>query len=116
MAKLEEVFNRIKDSKKEQREIRAIYKDALVTSKEYIDVVEKLDEIKSKKKKVEEDIRSQFSSEFSKLESLKLDIASDNELLSDIALNQLMKGETVKVTDEYENDYEPIFSVRFKKA
>jgi len=30
-------------------------------------------------------------------------------------MTKLMKGETVEVKDEYDNTYEPIFSVRFKK-
>ena len=115
MAKLEEVFNRIKESKKEQKEIKLAYRDALATSQAYQNVAEELKVLKEKKKKIEEDMKSQFASEFNKLEGLKLDIAGDNELLSDLALSQLMKGETVKIKDEYENDYEPIFSVRFKK-
>lgn len=116
MANLEEVFNRIKDAKREQREIRVSYKDALVTSQRYQDIADELTTLKEKKKKVEEDIKSQFTSEFTKLEGLKLDIQTDTVLLSDIALNHLMKGETVKITDEYKNDYDPIFTVKFKKV
>jgi hypothetical protein len=28
----------------------------------------------------------------------------------------MMKGETVSVKDEYENEYEPVFKVAFKKS
>lgn len=116
MSKLEEVFNRIKDLKKEQKEIKSVYRDALSTSKEYQDISDKVKDLRERKKQIEVDIRSQFASEFNKLDAIKLDIQTDNELLSDLAINSLMKGETVKITDEYENDYEPIFNVRFKKA
>lgn len=116
MANLEEVFNRIRNSKKEQKEIKLIYKDALSTSKEYQDVLAELDAIKERKKKVEQDIKSQFKNELEQLEGIKLDIKTDNELLGDMALSQLMKGETVKITDEYDNKYEPVFNVRFKKV
>ncbi|NCN07476.1 hypothetical protein GW933_02165 [Candidatus Falkowbacteria bacterium] len=116
MASLEEVFNRIKDSKKEQREIRLIYKDALATSKDYQDILVEFEAIKDKKKKIEQDVKVQFKNELEQLEGLKLDIKTDNELLGDLALTQLMKGETVEITDEYENKYQPAFSVRFIKA
>ncbi|MDO8669370.1 MAG: hypothetical protein Q7K65_03700 [Candidatus Buchananbacteria bacterium] len=116
MADLEEVFNRIREAKKEQREIKLVYKDALATSKEYQDVTGELNVLKEKKKKIEQDIKSQFKSELDQLDGLKLAIKTDNELLGDMALSQLMKGETVKITDEYDNNYEPVFSVRFRKA
>ena len=36
-------------------------------------------------------------------------------MMSDIALNKIMKGETVEITDQYDNKYEPLFSVKFRK-
>ena len=116
MAKLEEIFNKIQDSKKEQREIKAMYKDALVNSEEYKKIVEEISELKEKKKSIEENTKNDFSSEFVKLDSLKTDIESNKILLADIAINQLMKGETVEIVDDYNNKYEPVFSVRFKKS
>jgi hypothetical protein len=44
------------------------------------------------------------------------DIAADNLLLSDAAMTMMMKGERVEVQDEYNNVYDPIFQVKFKKA
>jgi len=116
MAKLQDIFSRIKDLKKEQKEIKTVYRDALSVSKQYQDVVEEIKGLREKKKKIEADIKSQFTSEFDKLDSISLDIKTDNELLSDAALNQLMKGETVQITDEYDNEYEPLFSVKFRKV
>lgn len=116
MAQLQEVFDRIKQTKKEQREIKLIYRDALDSSQEYKEIVDELKTFKERKKQIEDDVRRQFSSELAKLDSLKLDIQTDNELLSDLAINQLVKGETVEVQDEAENKYEPVFSVRFKKS
>jgi hypothetical protein len=37
-------------------------------------------------------------------------------MLNDMAMTMLMDGKTVEVTDEYENQYEPLFTVKFKKA
>src|SRR3989339_323772 len=111
MSKLQEIFNRMLESKKEQREIKKMYRDALSTSKVYQDVLEELKVLKDRKKK----IKDNFRSEFDKLDTLKTDIESDKMLISDVAINQLVKGEMVEITDQYENKYEPIFSVRFKK-
>ncbi len=115
MPNLQEVFERIKTIKKEQKEIKTAYRDALLNSKRYQDTVEDLNGLKTKKKEIEEDIRKEFINEFGKLDELKDDLATENVLLSDLALNQLMKGERVVVKDEGDNEYDPIFSVRFKK-
>ncbi len=110
------IFNRIKDKQKEQKTLKSIYREAQANSREYQDVLEELKVLKEKKKKFEDSLRSEFRSELDQLDAIKTDIVSDREMLADIALTQLMKGETVGVVDEYNNKYEPVFSVRFKKA
>ncbi|MEI6288269.1 MAG: hypothetical protein WCP18_01620 [bacterium] len=114
--KLQEVFNRIQESKKEQKQIKSSYRDALLSSAQYQKISEELKELRDKKKEVEETIRVDFRSEYAKLEDLKIDLETDYEMLSDIALTQLMKGETISITDINDVKYEPAFSVRFKKA
>lgn len=113
---LPDVFKRIQDHKKEQRELKAMYRDALAVNGEYQKVVEELEDLKLKKKKIESTVQADFKTEFDKLEGLKLNIAGDNILLSDLALASLTSGETVKIIDENKVEYEPIFTVRFKKA
>jgi len=116
MSKLQEVFDRIQKTKQEQKKIKSMYRDALTNSKQYQNAVEELKGMREKKKKIEDGIKDEFSSEFSKLDNLKADIENDQMLLSDAALSVLMKGETVEVKDEKENKYEPIFSVKFKRT
>jgi hypothetical protein len=112
---LPDVFKRIQDKKREQRELKAMYRDALSVNGEYQTIVEELEALKIKKKKAEATVQADFKSEFDKLEGLKLNIAGDNQLLSDLAMAQLTSGETVKIVDENKVEYEPIFTVRFKK-
>ncbi len=116
MSNLQEVFLRIRTNRQQQKKIKEAYRDALYNSPSYKEVVDELNDLKVKKKQIESDIKEQFSSEFTKLEDMKIDLESDLEMISDLALNQLMKGETVKVKDEYEVEYDPIFSVKFKKT
>lgn len=116
MTNIQEIFTRINETKKKQKDIRSAYKEALDTSLEYKEINDKLKTFREKKKQIEGAIKQQFSSEITKLEDYAIDLASDHELLSDAALTKLMKGETVEVQDEYENKYEPLFSVKFKKT
>jgi len=116
MQDLQEIFNRINETRKKQKDIRSAYKDALATSEEYQDVLEKIKVLRDRKKQIEGTIKEEFNSEFQKLDGYRLELTSDAMLLSDAALSMLMKGETVAVTDEFNNNYEPLFSVKFKKA
>lgn len=116
MNDLQTVFARIKETKRKQKEIRRIYKDALEQDRAYQDLLEKIDAMKATKKSIEDDIKKELESDFQKLDAYKMHIVNDTELMADLAINQLMAGETVEIVDENDQKYEPIFTVRFKKA
>ncbi len=116
MQDLQQIFNHIQEIKKKQKDIKAAYRDALAASSEYKNLVDKSKELRARKKEIEMSVKSDFSGEFQKLDDYKVDLESDMTMLSDAAMTKLMKGETVEVTDEYNNNYEPVFSVKFKKA
>ena len=65
---------------------------------------------------LEDQAKADMGSEWEKLDLIKLHIREDKEMLTDIALSTMMKGETVKVKDKSNNDYDPVFSVRFQKS
>ena len=116
MIDIQEIFNRIQETKKKQKDIRSAYKEALAASEEYKEIKEKIDTLRARKKQIEASVKENFAGELTKLDDLKIDLESDAVMLSDMALSKLMKGETVQVTDQYNNNYEPLFTVRFKKA
>jgi len=113
--KINQVFKRIQDNKREQRQLKKIYKDALSVNAEYQDVLESLKALKNKQKQIEASVKADFKEEFDKLESLKLNITSDNQMISDLALIDLVSGKSVELTDENKTEYDPLFTVRFKK-
>lgn len=115
MKDVQEIFDKIKEKQKEQKTIRQIYRDVLSNSGEYQKVLEELDELKIKKKRVEMALRGELRSEMDQLESIKIDIESNKELLSHTSLSKILKGEEISLSDEYNNRYEAIFNVRFKK-
>lgn len=116
MQNIQEVFNRIQKAKEKQKELKKMYKEALDQTPGYKNLVEDFKEIRDKKKQTETQVKQDFAKEFEELDDLKTDIQTDQELISDIALNKLVKGETVEVNDKDDNNYEPVFSVKFKKT
>lgn len=115
MVNVQEIFSKIKEKQKEQKTIKQMYRDVLANSQEYQNVLEELESLKLKKKKLEETLKNDLKSEMEQLYSIKSDIESDKEILNQATLTKLLKGEPVEIVDEYNNKYEPIFSVRFKK-
>ncbi|HNV12631.1 MAG TPA: hypothetical protein PK686_01205 [bacterium] len=115
MADVQQIFNKIKERQKEQKTIKQIYRDVLNNSQEYQNVLEELDSLKIKKKKIEEVLKSELRSEMEQLNSIKVDIESEKEILSQATLAKILKGEQIELVDENNNKYEPIFSVRFRK-
>ncbi|MDI3496046.1 MAG: hypothetical protein PWQ35_67 [Patescibacteria group bacterium] len=113
---LSTVFLRRQEKKKQQRELKAMYREALAANGEYQLISKELEELKNKKKQLEKNIKADFKEEFDKLEGLKLNIASDNQLLSDLALLEFSQGKLRRLIDENKVEYEPIFTVHFKKA
>ena len=87
MQNIQEVFNRIQAAKKEQKEIKTMYRDALVNNKEYTDLIDEIKTLRERKKSIEATIQEGFHDEFITLEQLKTEIQSDQEMLSDIAFN-----------------------------
>ena len=116
MQDIQEIFSRMQEVKKQQKDIRNAYKEALEGVEEYKEVNDKIKALRERKKQIENTTKESFSSEFVKLDDFKIDLESDKVMLSDIALTKLMKGETVQVVDEWNNSYEPQFIVNFKKT
>ncbi len=113
MKDVKEIFTRIQDQKKEQREINKMVREALDNSAEYRETLDSMKRLRTKKYRLEDEARGNHDQ---KLELLKLNIKQSTEVMSDVALTKIMKGESIKLVDEFNNEYEPIFSVRFKKT
>lgn len=116
MQDIQSIFNRLEKNKKEQKDLKSAYKEALSLSQEYQEINDKMKRLRERKKQIESTIKDQFAKELIKIDDLKIDIESDMELMGDIALTKMVKGETIEVKDEYDNEYEPLFIVKFKKV
>ncbi|MFA6427973.1 MAG: hypothetical protein WCW02_00315 [Candidatus Buchananbacteria bacterium] len=115
MPELNEIFLRMQENKRQQKDIRKSFKDALASSPAYHEVTEQYKVIKEKKKTLENQVWQDFSRELEDLDKFRQDLKSDELILSDLAVNKILKGEQLKITDQYNHNYEPIIAVKFKK-
>lgn len=116
MKNLQSIFNHIQEMKKDMKTIKKEYADSLFNADDHELIVEELKKLKERKKQIEIRVQEQMGKRYAELEELKEEIESEQEMLNDIAMTTLMDGKTVEVLDEYQNRYEPLFKVSFKKA
>lgn len=116
MPEIQEIYDRVKEFKAQQKLIRDAYKSELSHHSEYQEIKDELEKFRIQKKEIENVIKQGMIKDFEKLEDLKLDIEADTEMISDMAFNKLMKGEKVEISDEFGNKYDPVIIVKFQKA
>lgn len=116
MKDLQSIFNHIQEMKKDMKTIKKEYSDTLLNADDHELILEEMKKLKERKKQIETRVQEQMGRRYAELEELKDEIESEQEMLNDMAMTTLMDGKTVEVVDQYENRYEPLFTVKFKKA
>jgi hypothetical protein len=111
---IQDIFNRLQEKKKQVSVIRRKYKEELSTSIEYGRIREDMEKLRAKKKQYELATKQQAGANFERIDELSLAVKQDAQMLSDVALTSIMKGESVAIRDDHV-EYEPIFTVRFRK-
>lgn len=115
MPNLEEVYGRLKAKKREKGELQRSFRDELAQHPRYPQLVEQLAQLKEEKKAIENQVRAGSSADAEKIDLLTLDIKSDREMLSGIALTMYARGQQVEIVDEQNVRWVPSFTVAFKK-
>ncbi|MDO8582230.1 MAG: hypothetical protein Q7S16_05160 [bacterium] len=113
---LQDIFLRIQEKKDKRKDVRRMYKDVLDASPKYREIMEEATKLREKKSQIVTAIQSECADELAKIDALTSDIASDETLLTDMAITQYTKGESITIQDEFANTYEPVFAVKFKKS
>jgi chromosome segregation ATPase len=116
MLDIQQVFSEIREAKKEMKGLREQYKDALSQTEKYQELQDELKEKRDKKKEIETKVQQQMGKAYDRLDELKSEVVAKEELLNDIAITTLMDGKAVEVVDEFQNRYEPLYVVKFKKT
>lgn len=97
--------------------MRRKYKEELQSSGEYQRIQDEMEKLREKKKKYELSIKQQSGANFARIDELALVIKQDTQMLSDVALTTIMKGDRIEVKDrEFNTEYEPVFAVKFRKV
>lgn len=110
-----ELYQRYQSKRKEKKKLSAFFKEQQEIHSEYKKIVDELEVLKAKKKQIDLQIKESCASELEKMEKLRLDIKTDKEMLTDLAVTKMMNNEAVEISDEYNNKFVPFFSVIFKK-
>lgn len=116
MQNAQEIYNRLSQNRRKAADIRKQLKDEYMSVDEYVDLMEQRKQLTSSMKVLKEAVNARHPELVTSLEDLKIDIASDKELLSDILLTGMMRGESVELENEYHQEVLPIFTVSLKQA
>ncbi len=116
MAKLEEVYTRLTQNKRQMRELRKMIQDELSHSERYGELKDEVKRLREEMKGIENEVKANSRHEADLIDDLKLEIQTDTELLADIALNMYVNSETVEIVDEFDQPWHPQFKVTFKKS
>ena len=116
MKDISQVYFRTQEKKKRKNELSKMIRDDLSNNADYKQMVEELRVLREKKKSIENEVVASCLSDVGEIDSLKLQIASAQELMSDIALTMYTEGKTVEILDEERGvKMTPLFSVKFQK-
>lgn len=113
--RLQELYVEIQLLKKQRKDLKDTFKDELSHHARHGELIEEMKTLKAEKGSIETDVRSKSPADAQKLQDIETELKANEELLSDLAFNLLMKDESVEVTDQYENRYVPKFQVKFTK-
>jgi hypothetical protein len=112
----QEIFNELQELKQGQRDIRKDYRNILLQSSEYEAVTDKLEALRAEKKEIELSAQGELGSTWDKFEDNKQKVKDLEQILTDVAMTNLMEGKTIEVRDQWDTLYEPVYKINFKKA
>lgn len=115
MRNIQEIYSEIEENKKQQKEIRREYKDVLSNTNDFSETEEELKKLKEKKKQIEAIAQSRMGGRWDTFEKLKARAKELEEAITDVAMSTLMDGKTVAVKDQYDNSYEPVYKITFRR-
>jgi len=113
---LQLVFTEADKKRNKLRELKAMLKEQLEGKQEYQEIKESAEALKAKKKIIVAAINEENKTELEEIDKLMIDLKSQKQLISDVAIKDYIAGKEIKVTDVYGNILEPVFSVKFVKT
>ena len=115
MQDMQKIFDEIQEFKHTRKQIGKEYRDALTQTGGYEDLKDELKKLREKKKLLETGVQSEMGSRWEEFETAKNEIMSLEEMLTDVAMNNLMDGKSINLKDKNNVEYEPQYKITFKK-
>jgi len=112
----QQLYNEIQAKKATRKTIKDSLKDHYDHDPSYQKIKEEMQTIKDRKHAYDLNVREAYAKDYDELGRLNEEIRADEELLSDIAFQALLKNEKVEIKDEWGKDYLPVIKVVFKKV
>lgn len=112
---MQEIFDQIQEFKHTHKEIGREYRDTLAQTDGYAEVKEEIQKLREKKKMLEIKAQVSLGRRYEELEKAKAEIASLEQMLTDIAMTTLMDGKSINIKDKNNAEYEPSYKITFKK-
>lgn len=115
MRDIQEVFDQIQEHKETKKEIAREYRDTLAQTEGYEELKEEVKTLREKKKAKEAQVQVSFGSRWEEYETATAKIAELEQMLTDIAMTNLMDGKSINLKDKNNVEYEPSYKITFKK-
>jgi len=113
---LQLVFSKTDEQKNDLAILKRQVKDDLEAMIEYQDLLKEEEVIRQKKRQIINSFNSHNKDIIDKIALKKLDLDSQKQLLSDVAIKEYLAGKTIQITDKNGFILEPVFSVKFRKT
>ncbi len=115
MKDIQEVFNEIQELKQTKKEIGREYRDILAQDEDYQELKEEVTTVRDKKKTREQSAQSGMGRRWEEFERATAEITELEQMLTDIAMTNLMDGKSISLKDKYDTEYEPSYKITYKK-
>jgi len=113
---LQLVFSKTDEKKNDLAILKRQVKDDLEAMVEYQELLKQEEKIRQKKRDIINAFNSNNKDLIDKISLIKVDLDSQKQLLSDVAIKEYLAGKTIQITDKKGFILEPVFSVKFKKT
>lgn len=111
----QELFDEMKALKSRRKQVNEQIKQHYESDPTYQELSEKRKDITAKLKPVKAKLNEGIEKLLTEKDDLNIDIKATQDLLNDIALSKVVKGETFEVKDESNQLYLPLFNVKLEK-
>lgn len=116
VAQLELAFTKVVEKKNLQSSLKVDLRKILEEDPEYQKITEQMKTLDQQRKAVLTRVERAYPKIVAELEVLAADLKAEREFVTDVAVARLAEGKEVSFTDQAGIEWEPIWSVRFRKV